>query len=65
AFTSNRDGNREVYVMEADGSAQTRLSNTEPPERAKSQVTDNPHADTAAEGSCRGECPPGAHYSDE
>ena len=28
AFTSNRDGNYEVYVMNADGSSQTRLTNT-------------------------------------
>lgn len=26
-FTSERDGNREIYVMNADGSAQTRLTN--------------------------------------
>src|SRR5205807_3328337 len=28
AFTSHRDGNAQVYVMNADGSAQTRLTNT-------------------------------------
>ena len=27
AFTSDRDGNKEIYVMNADGSAQTRLTN--------------------------------------
>src|SRR5256885_16405756 len=27
AFTSTRDGNPEIYVMNADGSAQTRLTN--------------------------------------
>ncbi len=27
AFSSNRDGNREIYVMDADGTNQTRLSN--------------------------------------
>jgi hypothetical protein len=27
AFTSNRDGNEEIYVMNADGSGQTRLTN--------------------------------------
>jgi hypothetical protein len=27
AFSSNRDGNFEIYVMNADGSAQTRLTN--------------------------------------
>src|SRR2546430_1154582 len=27
AFTSERDGNAEIYVMNADGSAQTRLTN--------------------------------------
>ena len=27
AFTSDRDGNREIYVMDADGSNQTRLTN--------------------------------------
>ena len=27
AFVSNRDGNREIYVMNADGSGQTRLTN--------------------------------------
>lgn len=27
AFTSNRDGNREIYVMESDGSKQLRLTN--------------------------------------
>src|SRR5947208_14071250 len=27
AFVSTRDGNREVYVMASDGSAQTRLTN--------------------------------------
>ena len=27
AFTSNRDGNGEIYVMNADGSGQTRLTN--------------------------------------
>ncbi|MDP6548834.1 MAG: hypothetical protein QF659_02020, partial [Dehalococcoidia bacterium] len=27
AFESNRDGNREIYVMDADGSNQTRLTN--------------------------------------
>ena len=26
AFTSNRDGNDEIYVMKADGSSQTRLT---------------------------------------
>ncbi len=26
AFTSNRDGNEEVYTMNADGSAQTRIT---------------------------------------
>jgi len=26
AFTSDRDGNREIYVMNADGSGQTRLT---------------------------------------
>ena len=26
AFTSDRDGNREIYVMNADGSNQTRLT---------------------------------------
>ena len=33
AFTSGRDGNEEIYVMNADGSGQTRL-------------TDDPAADT-------------------
>jgi dipeptidyl aminopeptidase/acylaminoacyl peptidase len=28
AFVSERDGNREIYVMNADGSGQTRLTNT-------------------------------------
>lgn len=28
AFTSNRDGNLEIYVMNADGSGQTRLTNS-------------------------------------
>ena len=27
AFSSNRDGNFEIYVMKADGSQQTRLTN--------------------------------------
>ncbi|MBM2827419.1 MAG: exported protein of unknown function, partial [Dehalococcoidia bacterium] len=27
AFSSNRDGNGEIYVMNADGSGQTRLTN--------------------------------------
>ena len=27
AFGSNRDGNGEIYVMNADGSGQTRLTN--------------------------------------
>jgi Tol biopolymer transport system component len=27
AFTSDRDGNREIYKMNADGSNQTRLTN--------------------------------------
>src|ERR1041384_8190465 len=27
AFTSDRDGNREIYVMNADGTNQTRLTN--------------------------------------
>lgn len=27
AFTSNRDGNNEIYIMDADGSNQTRLTN--------------------------------------
>src|SRR5688572_28855229 len=27
AFTSDRDGNREIYVMNADGSNQTRITN--------------------------------------
>ena len=27
AFVSTRDGNREIYVMDADGAAQTRLTN--------------------------------------
>ena len=27
AFTSDRDGNREIYVMNADGSSQTRITN--------------------------------------
>ena len=27
AFYSKRDGNREIYVMNADGSGQTRLTN--------------------------------------
>ena len=27
AFESNRDGNGEIYVMDADGSNQTRLTN--------------------------------------
>ena len=27
-FTSQRDGNREVYIMNADGSGQTNLTNT-------------------------------------
>ena len=27
AFTSERDGNREIYVMKADGSVQTNLTN--------------------------------------
>jgi Tol biopolymer transport system component len=27
AFVSNRDGNNEIYVMDADGSNQTRLTN--------------------------------------
>ena len=27
AFMSNRDGNDEIYVMNADGSGQTRLTN--------------------------------------
>jgi len=27
AFQSNRDGNEEIYVMNADGSKQTRLTN--------------------------------------
>ena len=27
AFTSDRDGNNEIYVMNADGSGQTRLTN--------------------------------------
>jgi Tol biopolymer transport system component len=29
AFTSDRDGNREIYVMNADGSNQTRLTNNQ------------------------------------
>ncbi len=29
AFTSFRDANAEIYVMNADGTAQTRLTNTE------------------------------------
>ena len=28
AFSSNRDGNDDVYVMDADGSGQTRLTDT-------------------------------------
>lgn len=28
AFTSSRDGNNEIYIMNADGSSQTRLTNT-------------------------------------
>jgi Tol biopolymer transport system component len=28
AFTSNRDGNFEIYTLNADGSSQTRLTNT-------------------------------------
>ena len=31
-FSSHRDGNHELYVMDADGSSQTRLTNYEPPE---------------------------------
>ena len=27
AFTSNRDGNTEIYVMDADGTDQTRITN--------------------------------------
>ena len=27
AFVSTRDGNREIYVMDADGAAQTRVTN--------------------------------------
>ena len=27
AFSSDRDGNREIYVMNADGSGQTRCTN--------------------------------------
>ncbi len=27
AFTSDRDGNNEIYIMNADGSEQTRLTN--------------------------------------
>src|SRR5688500_4859807 len=30
AFTSNRDGNYEIYVMNAEGSNQTRLTYNEP-----------------------------------
>jgi len=29
AFVSDREGNREIYVMDADGSNQTRLTNNE------------------------------------
>ena len=29
AFTSNRDGNVEIYVMNDDGSGQTRLTNND------------------------------------
>ena len=32
AFTSDRDGNREIYVMKADGSNQTRLTNNSAPD---------------------------------
>ena len=28
AFTSERDGNAEIYIMNADGTQQTRLTNT-------------------------------------
>ncbi len=30
AFTSTRDGNQEIYLMNADGSGQTRLTNNSP-----------------------------------
>ncbi len=33
AFTSDRDGNAEVYVMEADGSGQTNLTLDSAPNR--------------------------------
>ncbi|GAB4429140.1 MAG: hypothetical protein Kow0031_09570 [Anaerolineae bacterium] len=32
AFSSNRDGNNEIYVMNADGSGQTRLTNNPAPD---------------------------------
>jgi Tol biopolymer transport system component len=40
AFQSNRDGNAEIYVMNADGSAQTRLTNASTPNSGPSWSPD-------------------------
>ena len=55
AFFSNRDGNYEIYVMNADGSAQTRVTNnsgddtypTWSPDGAKIALTTRRHGNSA------------------
>ena len=51
AFTSNRDGNFEIYVMNADGSGQTRLTDNPAVDRYPSwtQGTPTPAATTVAQ----------------
>src|SRR4030042_989106 len=41
AFLSNRDGNVEIYVMNADGSAQTNITNNEAPDSSKIAFVSN------------------------
>jgi Tol biopolymer transport system component len=38
AFVSNRDGNREIYVMDADGSGQTNISRNPAHDEAPSWI---------------------------